>query len=70
MPKMQKESRERIDREERQKIEAANIETGENPKLPTYESITEIPDYLEKIKEIELGTNLISLEEELGGLYP
>lgn len=71
--KMQKESRERIDREERQKIEDAKIEAGEKVEPPELESLTENPvqiNLLEEIKKIELGTNLISLEEELGGLYP
>ena len=62
--KLQQESREREIERERQQIKDANREAGKKAEPHTYESLTGKPDYLEKIKEIELSIKSKSLAEE------
>ena len=64
--KLQQESRDREMEIERQHIKDANREAGKKAEPHTYESVTGKPDYLEKIKEIELSIKSVrSLADEL-----
>lgn len=63
--KLQQERQTQTDRRERQEIEDAKREAGKKEEPHTYENITGKPDYLEKIKEIELSIKSVrSLADE------
>ena len=77
--KLQQERDRRKRERERQQIKDADREAVKKAEQHTYENITGKPDYLERIKEIELSINSQSVEDnyrsladeldELGELY-